>query len=205
MVVAVPACNKPATVGVQPATPKYSSNPTPEESFALIVETFRRGVEDVSIGFRVPREGGHSMLAGKNKVTHEIVPPTKEGEPYKAYIIVSSLSRYSIQRSADRPEEQSREADSGQQEARNLFEGDKDPNDIGILDADLAGNSKQTGRDKRPAVTSNEETVQSRNNQSDRKYELIYERGRWSLVTKLDPETEQGIQFAFEYALKSQI
>jgi hypothetical protein len=37
-----------------------------------------------------------------------------------------------------------------------------------------------------------------------RKYELVYEGGRWALVTPLDPKTEQSIQHAFDVALRTQ-
>jgi hypothetical protein len=198
-------CDQKATPVVQPAAPRVSADPTPEEKFDYIVETFRRGVEDPNIFFRVAREGGHSMLAGQNAVTHELIKPAKEGEPYRGIITVTSESRYSIERSSDRAEEKARQEQAPNQNSESPL-GDLNPSDgIDILDSDLAGQPSASGPSSRPNAVTSDSTVARRRDQSDRKYELEYHEGRWVLLTKLDPETEQGIQHAFDHALKTQI
>jgi hypothetical protein len=190
---------------VQPAGPRLSANPTPEEKFNFIVDTFRRGVENANIFFRVPREGGHSMLAGQNEVKHEFIKPTKEGDPYRGVITVVSQSHYSIQHSADRPEESARDEDARNQNSDSPL-GDLNPSDgIDILDSDLAARAGTAGPGSRPSALASESTISRRENQSDRKYELEYKDGRWTLLTELDPKTEQAIEYAFDYALKTQI
>jgi hypothetical protein len=199
-------CQQQSVSPIQPAGPKTSANPTPEESFELIAETFRRGIEARAIGFRLPtREGGHSMMAGSNEVTHELIRPVKEGEPYKGIITVVSKSQYSIQRSADRQEESNKEKEANRQEAESPLDGAGNPNGVGILDPSLVSTSSTNSSPSRADSTAGENAVTRRSNESDRKYELIYKDGRWSLVTELDPETEQSIQYAFDHALKTQI
>jgi hypothetical protein len=198
-------CEQKAPRAVQPASPRVSANPTPEEKFDFIVETFRRGVEDPNIFFRVPREGGHSMLAGQNAVSHELIKPTKDGEPYRGIITVTSQSHYSIERSSDRAEESARQEHARNQDSQSTLD-DLNPSDgIDILDSDLAGQPSASGPTSRPNQATSESTVARRKDESDRKYELEYREGRWVLLTKLDPETEQGIQYAFDHALKTQI
>jgi hypothetical protein len=198
-------CEKQSVAPIQPAAPKISDNPTPEESFELIVETFRRGIEQRRMGFHMPREGGHSMMAGSNEVTHELVRPAKEGDPYKGFITVLSKSQYSIQRSTDRQEENAQEEKPDDQESESLFGDAGEPSGNAILDSDLVSTSSASGSTSRPVSQASENTVIRRPNESDRKYELIFKDGRWSLVTELDPETEQSIQYAFDYALNTQI
>src|SRR5688572_23283186 len=95
-------CDQKSSKPVQPIPPAQVAKPGPEESFAVIVETFRRGVEDIPIGFVVrDTAGGHSMMTGRNDVTHELIPPAKQGDPYKGVITVESESRYSLQRSEE--------------------------------------------------------------------------------------------------------
>jgi hypothetical protein len=198
-------CEQKAPPIIQPASPRISANPTPEEKFEFVVETFRRGVEDPKVFFRVPRQGGHSMMAGQNEVTHEIIKPTKEGEPYRGIITVVSQSNYSIELTPDRPEDSPREEKARDQGPESGL-GDLNPSDgIDILDSDLAGKTAAASGNSRSGQLTSDSTIARRQNQSDRKYELEYRDGRWTLITKLDPKIEQGIQFAFDHALKTQI
>jgi hypothetical protein len=178
--------------------------PGPEESFALIFETFRRGVEDVPIGF-VLRDGeGHSMMTGKNEVSHKLIPPAKEGDPYKAVITVGSQSRYSIQRSSGDEEEE--DEHSGNERKDRLGE-EGEATDLEVFDPDLISPPDDARQGRRTAQPTTENTAKSVTRQADRherNYELIYADGKWTLVTMLDPETEQSIQNAFRRALEMQ-
>jgi hypothetical protein len=202
---AVAGCTDSSAPVVSRGAPRPNSKPGPEESFELILETFRRGVEGVKVGFVARREGGHSLMSGDNKVSHELIPPKNDGEPYKAIITVQSQSSYSLQRTTTTDSRDDNK--SGSQESQSAFAAEDDPVSIDILDSDLVGNPADAGPASRPAqATEDTTTVARRPPTTVRKnYELRYENGRWALVTKLDPETEQGIENAFTYALNTQI
>ena len=188
----------------QTAKSAKSSKPGPEESFEFIVETFRRGVEDVPIGFVVRQEHGHSMMVGKNEVNHELIRPQKEGEPYKGIITVDSQSSYSIKRSGSSDENDAK--DNGDNDVAQAADLATDPGGLEILDPELVNSSPSNGGARASSAGSTEPIVRR---QADdwpvRKYELEYRNGRWELVTRLDPETEQSIENAFKKALKTQI
>ena len=195
-------CGDPAGSGAARSAGSTAEKSRPEQSFELIFETFRRGVEDIPIGFVVQRGGGHSMMSGRNEVSHELIRPAKEGEPYRAIITVDSQARYSLQESSGVPEEEQQESpDSGSE-----FEGlePSDENGTEIFDPSLVTSS---GSQARRALPGGPDKAVHRvpPHVSKRDYELVYRDGRWALVTKLDPETEQSIENAFEQALKTQI
>ncbi|MEX0612827.1 MAG: hypothetical protein WD738_16060 [Pirellulales bacterium] len=182
------------------------AKPSPEESFALIVETFRRGVEEVPIGFVLHDSEGHSMMTGRNEVSHELIPPAKEGDLYKAVITVGSQSRYSIQRLASETDEKD-DDQAGDQTTDSFGESD-DKSGLEVYDQDLISDSGGKNQDRRATPSPAEKTEKTVTRQADRqerKYELVYQNGRWSLITTLDPETEQSIQNAFKRALETQI
>lgn len=202
---AVGCQEKSGNVG-QPATTAQAGQIGPKESFQMIVETFRRGVEDVEVGFVVRDDaGGHSMLTGRNEVTHQLIPPTKKGDPYKGVITVESQSRYSMQRSTEETEANGDEQagnESGNSQALS-----EDDFGVEILDPDLVSAPGARGQSRRASPGKGEKngvTVARKENENVRTYELVYENGRWKLVTSLDPKTEKSIQFAFEQALESQ-
>jgi hypothetical protein len=201
IVAAATGCQKQAGDTKAKAAPAVTTKPTPEESFELIVETFRRGVEDVPFGFKVDDgSGGRTMMTGRNVVTHKLIPPAKEGEPLKAEIKVASKSQYSLQRSTEQPE-----ADSEESEDATDTES-TDDSDVQIFDPAVAS-TPGAGTDRRATTTKEDKsavTVARRDDQDERTYELVYENGRWKLVTKLDPKTEELIKFAFDRALATQ-
>jgi hypothetical protein len=184
-------CQRPADEAKAPAQ-GTSGQPTAEESFETVVDTFRRGVEDIAIGFRVPDgSGGQTLMTGRNEVSHKLIPPAKPGDPYKAEITVTSQSEYSLQRS---------KAPSVQAESNQTADSGDDAQiyDPAVASAPDAGNEATTTADK------NAVTVARTDNTYQRTYELIYENGRWKLLTKLDPKSEELIKFAFDRALGSQ-
>jgi hypothetical protein len=201
-------CDQKSNTPIQPAPPAQVAKPGPEESFELIVETFRRGVEDIPIGFVVrDRSGGHSMMTGRNEVTHELIPPANEGDPYKGVITVESESRYSLQRSTDAPEESANaDQSSADQSAANLAPSGVDSG-VEVLDPDLV-TTPGAAPEERPSSSAKGEkngvTVTRKADVHKRTYELVYRNGSWRLVTKLDPKTEKSIQYAFDRALESQ-
>jgi len=178
------------------------SNPGPEESFKVILESFRRKIEDTQIGFTVSVAGSRSTMVGKNKVSYELIPPATPEDQYKAVITVDSQSAYSLRRSKNGGEESDREQ-STNQNRKTLTEPGEDRG-IGIRDPEMARNSG-TDSSGPKSPQSNEDTVARVPNEQIRKYELRYDKGRWALVTKLNPDTERSIQFAFEQALATQI
>jgi len=178
------------------------SKPTPEESFDLIVETFKRGVEDIPIGFVVRREGGHSMMSGRNEVSHELITPAKEGDPYRGVITVDSEWKYSMQHS-DEAEETDREGEPSRQES--ALDDGQDPDSIEILDSNLVSGSSPALEDSQSSSATGVKRVTREQDEKKRTYDLVYKNGRWALTTELDPETERSIENAFEKALNTQI
>jgi hypothetical protein len=197
-------CTEPSDVRIGRSAPRTTGKPGPEESFELILETFRRGVEGAKIGFVARREGGRSMMSGENKVSHELIRPDKEGGPYKAIITVRSQSSYSLQRTTA-PEETSKE-NSDNRSSQSDIAGTDDPTGMDILDSDLVSAPPTGGSNRLASQPEGTTTVARVPPTSVKKsYELLYENGRWNLVTKLDPETERGIENAFKHALNTQI
>jgi hypothetical protein len=179
-----------------------AAKPAPERSFDIIMESFRHSMEDTRIGFVMYDKGGHSMLVGHRKVSEELIRPTKEGEPYKAIITVTSESRYSMSRAQGEPEGEEKKPES---EANHLKsdEGTADESGVEVLDPNLVAKPGDNGQ-RNTALDPAKSTVSRRPDVDTRKYELIYEDGRWTLVTKLDLKTEQSIQHAFDVALRTQ-
>jgi hypothetical protein len=185
-------------------TPAAAADLGPEESFTFIVETFRRNVEDIPIGFVVRDAGGHSMMTGKNEVRHELKRPEKEGDPYRAIITVESEWRYSMQRTNEVGETDGE--DTAKDGSGNVTQS-QDGTGAEILDPSLVGTAGGEPEVARPSAENSDKsdvTVTRRADKKDSKYDLVYENGRWVLTTKLDPNTEKSIQFAFDRALDTQ-
>lgn len=189
---------KSATTRINPTAPVPLKPTTPEESLQVIMDTFKRGIEDVQAGFVATEENGHTMLTTTNKVTHEIFPPAGENEPYRANIIVTSTSRFSMQRSETDEEEKATKKDKESQKSAStdLSDPSADPSETGL---EFASSSPTKGR-----MNVNEGEVAQVPDNSERVYELVYKDGRWTLVTELDKDTEKSIQNAFQHALATQ-
>lgn len=183
-------------VRTTPVGPPRHANPTPEQAFDTIFDTFRRRIEDTPVGFVVNDSTSRTSLVGTNKVSKELFPPAKEGEPYKAVITVTSESRYSILRTKE-SDDNTTDQNSGRKNNDPLAETNEAGEPVeptlppksdvgkGRIGADVIGPPAQG----KPDV---------------RKYDLNYENGRWVLKTKLDTKTEQSIQNAFRNALDTQ-
>jgi hypothetical protein len=183
-----------AKVAVPPAPP------TPEESFATIVETFRRGVEEVPIGFFVQdSSGSQTMMTGKNTVAHKLVPPQKEGDPLKAEIKVTSSTQYTLQRSTEQSEADKTDQPDDTGDSSNEA-------DVEIFDSSVASapNAASKPRATPGKLDAKSGSVLRQPNTFERTYELVYENGRWKLLTELDPKTEESIKLAFDRALGTQ-
>lgn len=172
------------------------ANPTPEQSFETIFDTFRRRIEDTPVGFVVSDSTSRTSMIGSNKVSSELIPPAKEGDPYKAVVTVVSESRYSIMRTKE--DDSTAEANAANRKS--------DP---------LGENKNEAGEPIEPSLPPRAEVGTGRivtdvikppaqDKQDIRKYELEYKNGRWELMTKLDTKTEQSIQNAFKNALDTQ-
>jgi outer membrane lipoprotein-sorting protein len=175
---------------------------SPEESFEEIASQFARsmqtGVGGVDSGFIVRQEGGHSRLAIRNEVTSELIPPSKEGEPYRGVITVTSQRDYSIQRAArgDSPDDESVEKEEDARRNQS-----SDGQGVNILDNDLV---KAPPDERRSDSGSSEGMVARLSDEDVSNYELEYENNRWVLKTKLDPDTELSIENAFNHVLSLQ-
>lgn len=187
----------------KPSTLVVPSKPAPEASFDVIMETLKRRIQDVPGGFMAPKAGGHSRLIASNTISSELVPPAKEGDPYRAIVTVVSSSRYSLQRAVGDTSDDSQESD--EQGRSNSLE---DPSGLGagveIVDPGLVAPSVGGG-ERRDSPATTETIVARRVDEEVKKYELEYNDGRWALLTKPDPDTERSIQSAFDEALATQI
>lgn len=189
------ACNR--EVRTTPVNPARHANPTPEQAFDTIFDTFRRRIEETPVGFVVTDSTSRTSMVGTNKVSKELFPPAKEGEPYKAVITVTSESRYSILRTKE-SDDNSTDQNGGRK--------NNDP---------LADNSDKEGELGEPMLKTKPDIGKSRiatdvikapaeDKPDVRKYDLHYENGRWVLDTVPNANTEQSIQNAFKNALDTQ-
>jgi hypothetical protein len=177
---------------------------TPEERFKHILESFRRKIEDQPVGFVVSDGGSRTTMMGMNKVSSALIAPQNPDGHFKAVITVSSQSRYSLRRTKTNGDETEHEQNAKNQ-ATNPLADPKEKQGIGILEPDLAGTSHTDTSQSAPKVSQPEEGIVSRRpNEDVRKFELEDDGGRWVLVTKPDPKTEQSIAFAFSEALAHQ-
>lgn len=195
-------CGNESTSSASANGAKSVQKPGPEESFELIVETFRRGIEDIPIGFVIRQESGQSMMVGKNEVSHKLIRPTKEGEPYRAIITVASQSRYSIQRTRDETAQEDVEEPTASSDLTDVSE---EENGQEIYDSELVGGTSSKNEPRRNPPGETEQFVARRPDEGQRDYELVYKEGEWRLITETDPETEQAIRDAFNRALKTQV
>jgi hypothetical protein len=76
---------------------------------------------------------------------------------------------------------------------------------VEIFDPDLVSAANGQSAERRPAKRDKDsQTVARKETKHERTYHLVYESGRWKLITKLDPKTEKSIQYAFDQALRPQ-
>jgi hypothetical protein len=176
---------------------------SPEASFEQISSLFARSVQTgaggVDGGFIARREDGHSRLAIRNEVTHQFFPPTKEGEPCRGVITVTSQYDYSIQRIAGNGEAEDKptEGDEGTQRRRSA----DDDEGVDVIDRNLV---KSPGNGRRSDSEESEDMIARLSDEDVSKYELEYVDNRWVLKTALDPDTERSIENAFNHALSLQ-
>ena len=175
--------------------------PGPEESFNVIYDTFRRQMEEAPVGFVISDSTSRSMMSGAIKVSRELIPPATADDPFKAVITVVSQSRYSIKRTIEDSDEKPRDKDADAKQDDPLAVGD----DASFFDSGANSKGAIENPEPRKPPRPGEEAVTRRPDEAERKYELLYESGRWTLVTKLNPETEQSVQNAFKNALETQI
>jgi hypothetical protein len=188
-----------------PSATPVVAKPTPEASFDLIVATIKRRIEDTPSGFVAQQPGGHSRMMASNKVTSQLLPPAKEGEPYRAEVTVVSQSRYWLRRATEESEDSSGKSDerNEQRPSKGTLE---NPANIGVdaLDSESIVSSGGESQSRRASPGQAESTVTRRDDEEKRTFELEYKGGRWILLTK-PTDTERAIALAFEEALGTQI
>jgi len=176
---------------------------TPEERFQRILDSFRRKIEDQPVGFVVSDGGTRTTMMGTNKVTSQLIRPQNADGHYKAIITVSSQSSYSLRHSktGDETEHEQKAKNQG----TNPLDDPKEKQGVGILEPDLTSTVRSEPSQSTSKTTPLEEdTVTRRPNEDVRKFELEDDSGRWVLITKTNPKTEQSIEFAFSEALAHQ-
>jgi hypothetical protein len=194
------SCNRSASTATTAAARNAKAGP--EESLSQIMDVFRRRMEDTPIGFVATNSGGRTAMTGMNKVSYEFVRPANDVEPYRAVVTVKSQSQYSILRTAEPSKEDGRDKAKNGQPPETLDEADADAL---AFDSGTSGSAAEDkSSEKSTASRAGEAPVARRPDEEVRKYELIYESGRWKLVTKLNEQTEKSIENAFSNALNTQ-
>jgi hypothetical protein len=199
MVGVIASCNRQSAATSQAAAKKHAK-PGPEESFQTIMDTFRRRMEETPVLFVVNNPNGRTSMTGTNKVSSEVFPPKAEGDPYKATIMVHSESRYSV-RVTENAEESGQDKNSGKSDH---MLPDKDQKGKDTLDQFSSKGSSDSGKSTGSTPHAAEQVL-GHPDVEDHKYDLVYQDGRWVLVTELNKETEQAIQNAFKSALDTQM
>jgi hypothetical protein len=204
---AIPAlclgCNQHASAG----KPAVIAKSTPEERFQRILESIRHKIDGQPFGFVVADGGTRTTMLGTNKVSSKLIPPEDSIDHFRAVITIETESHYSLRRSKNSTAEDTERDQSGKNPNQNqkVLADPKEKKGIGILDPDLAGNSHNDNSQSAPkSKEPGEDTVTRQRDEEVRNYELVDNGGRWVLLTKLDPKTEQSIQFAFDEALARQ-
>lgn len=194
----VAGCNQRAS-----SKPAAAAKPTPEDSFKFIVDTFRRQVEGQGVGFVITEGSSRTAMSGTNKVAAELIRPKSADDHYKAVVTVETISSYSLRRTKS-AEDIEREQNAKKQASTSLVDS-SDKKGLEFIDSNLAGTTQKETSPTAPKTNLPPvETVTRRPESEKRKYELVHDGDRWALVTKLDPKTEQSIQFAFNEALSRQ-
>ena len=177
---------------------------TPEKSFQDVVRLIKDGIEldgDVPNAFVFQRAGERSQISVHNEVSSTLIPPAKEGEPYRGTIMITSRSVYSLRRTSDPSEEKqepetSESTDSGSSRDSTT----DDESGVDVLDSNLVSPAPRGGK----SVAGHGDTVARREDDTERSFEFVRKDNLWTQVTPTDPETELAVQRAFDRALKAQ-
>jgi hypothetical protein len=180
---------------------KKHGKPGPEESFQVIMDTFRRRMEETPVGFVVNNPNGRSTMTGTNKVSYEVSAPKSADEKYKAVVTVKSQSRYSVKVSTEAPDDAGHE--KGPKNDRLLPDKEKDQKGSESFEPNFAKGASETSKSN-SSSTHVTEQVMPHEDVEEHKYDLLYQDGKWILVTELNQETEQAVQNAFKTALETQ-
>jgi hypothetical protein len=194
-------CRQEAT----PPAPAVSERPTPEKSFAEIVDVFKNGMEipgSNTSGFLTESGSASSRFQVHNTVTSRLIPPTGADDFYHGMITVSSQSIYSLRRSAEEEAEKEQPNAAEGNGFGTMEEGHETGTEFQSFDGGLV--TDPTSSDEAKSETDEPTVVQRRPDQVDRVYELVYRGGRWELASKLDPKTEASVANAFDRALRLQ-
>lgn len=158
-------------------------------------------MEDTPVGFVVNNSNGRSSLTGQNKVEYELIEPKTESDPYKAVVKVSTRSRYSVKVQTEVPDESAREKNA---KKGDLLPPEKNAKGQEPFDPTLGKASADDAKSAQVPTHTSEQVIPHEDNEV-RKYDLLYQDGKWILVTELNKETEQAVQNAFKTALDTQI
>jgi len=179
---------------------------SPEESFDVVYQAFRRGMDTggggVMAGGKSRDESGVTAMTVNNTVTRELIPPKKDGDPYRATITVEHRSLFS--RVPTPGASGSKGDDSGGDQATGGSDTATSDPGVDVIDSNLIGSSSKRGDSRRGTRPTTAGVPPSRSDEDVRTYELVYEEGRWKLLTKIDTNVDAAAQNAFDYALSKQ-
>ncbi len=188
-------CDEPVSENATPI-----SAPTAEERFERLIGVLRQSVEgraitDASAVKDFNAAPGVPVTNGKLRVEEELIPPSQEGEPYKAVICLSTKSTVMVvlpetdeaDKSKDRAETKARVDD-----AKEGLEGVPDMESLVVPNADAV---------RRSLASSPIHSIES--DESKSCYQLEFRDGRWEQVQGPE-EDDEFFSLAIEYALKMQ-
>lgn len=171
--------------------------PTPEERFESIVETLKLKVENGDLNamnavadFNAPV--GTPVTDAKVRVSHELTPPSAEGEPYRGVVSLTTKSTVTVV--LPQPTDEESEAADAKRKARRE---ELESNLEGVPDLDMlvAPSANRVTTTPIHEISPDESTSS---------FELEYRDGLWHLISELDRENEPFYAVAIEYALKRQ-
>lgn len=185
-------CEPKTTTAPEPPRPR-----TPEERFAAIVETLKHGLETQSISAQsVARDGapgaGDPVAAARIKVEHELFPPEKDGDPYRATVTFVSDSRVTMVLPPPSTEDKPPGKRTGEQ---TLPEVEIDGLDLEQL---------QVPSQQALAERMGNSPIKELESKDERKFELVLRDGRWAMVNEPDPDDEPYYDLVLRRAIKTQ-
>ena len=161
--------------------------PTAEERFDNLVQALKRQFNNIDplppsmSDYNSP--AGVPVTSSKTTVEHELIPPSEEGQPYRAVVTLNTRSTVTVVLPFKEKEEDETPGDEDQ-ETDGQAAGVSPSSDT----IDRLGNS--------PIRTVPHEDV--------RRLELEFQEGKWVLLTEIDEENEPFTAAALDYALMRQ-
>lgn len=189
-------CNEPESDG--PATVTI---PTAEERYERIVDILQqqvagRSLTDTSAVNDFGSVAGMPVTDGRVRLQEEMIPPEKEGEPYRAVICLSTRSTVTVVLPQDDESDKAAEKAATQSRVEDAKAGLEEVSDMESLVVPK-GDSLRRSLSKSPI-----HEIES--DESKSCFPLEFRGDRWELANPIDEDEDELFSLAIEYALKMQ-